>query len=263
MMAVDLDGTLLRSDRRLDPADADALREAAAGGVKVILTTARPPRSTRGIYAELGLSTPAIHYNGAMVCDPAAGRVLGHTPLPAAVAAAIVAAARVMDPSILVHIEVTDTLHTDRLDPALSTETSRHFAPDHLGPLDAVLAGDVTKVMLLAEGARLEPVAAMLRARFGGQAAFAMSDGHLLQIMHPAVDKAAALAELAARWGIDPVRVLAIGDAPNDIGMLRWAGMGVAVGNAWPEVKAAARAVGPSNDAQGVAWAVRTFVLQS
>lgn len=261
MVAVDLDGTLLRSDRRLDPVDADALREAADRGLQVMLTTARPPRSAQGVYAALGLATPTVNYNGALVFLPATGAMRAHRPLAAATASAIVARARTLDPDILVQVEVLDTLHTDRLDPALMTETSRHFPPDHLGPLDRVLAGDVTKVMLLAQAAPLTRVAELLRREFAGQAAFAMSDGHLLQIMNPAVDKAAALAVLAAERGIAPAQVLAIGDAPNDIGMLQWAGRGVAMGNAWPQVKAVADVVGPGNDENGVAWALRKFVL--
>ena len=261
MIAVDLDGTLLRSDRQLDPADVAALREAADRGAQVIVTTARPPRSTRGIYEQLRLNTPTINYNGAVVFDPRTGTALDHLPLAAQTAQAIVAEARALAPEILVHIEVLDTLHTDRLDEAFSTETSRHFAPDHLGPLDQVLASAVTKVMLLGEEAALARVAGMLRQKFAGRAAFAMSDNHLLQIMNPTVDKAAALARLAKQMGIAQAQVLAIGDAPNDIGMLQWAGMGVAVGNAWPEVRAIADAVGPSNDERGVAWAVRKFAL--
>lgn len=261
MIAVDLDGTLLRSDRTLDPDDVAVLREASERGIRVVLATARPPRSVRPIYDALGLSTPTINYNGAMLYAPATGVVLDHRPLLAETAREVVRLARETDPGVLVSIEVMDTWHTDRLDPELMTETARAFVPDHLGPLDDVLSRDVTKVMLLARTERLERVHAALRGAMAGKIAIAMSDGHLLQVMNPAVDKAVALACVAKELRIAPAQILAIGDAPNDVGMLRFAGFGVAVGNAWDEAKAAARAIAPSNDAGGVGWAVRKFAL--
>ncbi len=260
LIAVDLDGTLLRSDRSLCPDSAAALRAAARRGLAVVLATARPPRSVRPIYDALGLCTPTLNYNGAVVYDPPAGRVLFHQPMDGATARELVALARQVEPEVLVSIEVMDTWHTDRLDPALMTETARAFEPDYLGPLDRVLAGDVTKVMLLADTARLERVHAAVRAHMGTRVAIAMSDAHLLQVMHPSVDKGTALARLAAQMGIAPANILAIGDAPNDAGMLRMAGVGVAMASGWDEAKAAADAVAPGNDEAGVAWAVRQFV---
>jgi Cof subfamily protein (haloacid dehalogenase superfamily) len=257
-----LDGTLLRPDRTLCPEGADALRQASARGIRVVLATARPPRATRRFYDALGLDTPTINYNGAVVYDPKAGVALSHEPLAAAAAREVVRVARETDPEVWVSIEVMDTWHTDRVDEALTTETARLFAPDYVGPLDDVLSRDVTKVMLLAEPDRLVRVRGAVAGRMDGLISMAMSDGHLLQVMNPAVDKAVALARLAAAFGVEPARILAIGDAPNDTGMLRYAGMGVAMGNGWDEPKAAAKAVAPANDAGGVAWAVRTFALR-
>ncbi len=235
------------------------MRALAARGIAVVLATARPPRSVQPIYDALGLRTPTLNYNGAVVFDPPTARVLFHQPMDGATARELVALARQVEPEVLVSIEVLDTWHTDRLDPALMTETARAFAPDHLGPLDRVLEGDVTKVMLLADTARLERVHAAVRAKLGARVAIAMSDGHLLQVMHPSVDKGTALARLAGQMGVAPQNILAIGDAPNDAGMLRMAGIGVAMGNAWEEVKAIANVVAPGNDAAGVAWALARF----
>lgn len=261
LIAVDLDGTLLRPDRTLCPEGLAALRQAADRGIRVVLATARPPRATRKFYDALGLDTPTINYNGAVVFDPKTGQALSHEPLAAASARQVVRVAREADPGVWVSIEVMDTWHTDRVDEALTTETARLFAPDYVGPLDEVLSHDVTKVMLLAEPDRLVGIHRAVAGELGGLIATAMSDGHLLQVMNPAVDKAAALARVAAQFGVDPARILAIGDAPNDTGMIRFAGMGVAMGNGWDEPKAAAKVIAPGNDAAGVAWAVRAFAL--
>jgi hypothetical protein len=92
--------------------------------------------------------------------------------------------------------------------------------------------------------------------------AFSCSHLRLLQVVAGRVDKADALATVAEFYGIDPDRVLAIGDAPNDLGMIRWAGLGVAMQNAWDEVRAAAHFIVPSNEHAGVAHAFRKYVLR-
>lgn len=269
LVALDLDGTLLRSDKSIAPADAAAIAKARARGVKVVLASARPPRSVKALHRELGLDTPTINYNGAMIhipdrdpCGQGRGVVLEHKPLPAAAAQEVVRVARACDPDVLVSVEVMDTWHTDRVDPALLTETARHFQPDHLGPLDAVLAAPVTKVMLLAPRERLDAVHDAVRSALGRRIAITYTDHHLIQIMHPGVDKAIALAWLAGRFDIPATQVLAVGDAPNDVRMLEFAGVGVAVGNAWPEAKAAADWVATAgNDEGAVAEALERFVL--
>ena len=85
---------------------------------------------------------------------------------------------------------------------------------------------------------------------------------HSLCILPRDADKGTALKFVAGKLEIPLDQVLAIGDNPNDIPMFDAAGVSVAMGNAPPEVKAAATVVGPSNDDEGVAWAIRNFVLQ-
>ena len=89
----------------------------------------------------------------------------------------------------------------------------------------------------------------------------AVSDPHLIQVVDRRVDKANAVEMIASRLGVSRQRVMAIGDAPNDVGMIRWAGLGVAVANAWEEALRVANEVVESNDADGVALALKRYVL--
>ena len=262
LVAIDLDGTLLRSDKQVSPATLDAIRRTVEAGVHVVLATARPPRSTRAIHESLGLVTPTVHYNGALISDLPGNRHVYHRPLPATLARQLVNAAREVDSRIVVSLEVLDRWYTDYVDPNLQTETSKSFQPDVVGPLQTLLNNAVTKLMFMAEPARLRPIRELIDRRFAGQVGLPASDAHLLQLVHPIADKAHALEQIATQLGVSAQRVMAIGDAPNDLGMLRWAGLGVAMQNAWGEVIATADVTVPSNDEDGVAFALNRYVLK-
>lgn len=261
LVAVDVDGTLLRSDRKICVAAVEAIRRCVRHKVKVVLASARPPRSVRRIHQALGLDTVSIHYNGALIHDLIRGKHLFHQPLDPKLAGKIIQFARGIDPKLIVSLEILDKWYTDHFDPQYATETGRIFKPDEVGPLDTFLAQPVTKLMLLGPPARLAKVRLQVIEQFGGQIGVAVTDPDLIQITHQEVDKAAALARVARVYGVKRRNIMAIGDAPNDAPMLQWSGWGVAVGNAWPEAREAADAVAPSNNDRGVAYAIRRYVF--
>lgn len=283
ILALDIDGTLLTSDKRLSARDANAVRAAADAGVHVVLATARPPRSTRPILEALGLlSRPAVtvNYNGALVWrheQDNRGVHVEHLPLDPPLTQRAVQAARRVEPRVLVWIEILDKWYTDRVQPdfgpehlhetegtIIGTETSKTFAPDAVGHLDAFLRVPATKVMFLAPPSKLTPVRESLENRFARERLLAckVSDAHLFSICHAQADKSLALRQVAHRLGVPRDRVLAIGDAPNDAEMLRWAGRGLAVANAWTEARDAADAVlTRTNDDSAVADAIERELL--
>lgn len=263
LLAIDLDGTLLRSDKQAARYDAVAIREAIRRGVRVVIATARPPRSSREIHGKIGLQTPLINYNGALIHDPASGKHLQHQPLRPETAQVVVDLARSIDPKVIVDIEVLDRSYTDRESPDLKTETSKRFKPNYVGPLDDVLRQPVTKLMFLGEGDRLTLIREQVLTRFPGKLGVMLSDDHIMQVVHPSVDKASALAWVAGHVGISAQRVCAIGDAPNDAGMLRWAGLGIAVANAFGSARDHADIVFEhTNDDWAVGRAIEQHVLQ-
>lgn len=240
---------------------AHAIEKVTAKGVKVVLASARPPRSVNEVHSKLKLDTYQINYNGALIYDNVRGRNIYHQPLSPAMAQKIIKAARKVDPKVVVSMEILDKWYTDHVDETLPTETSRHFAPDFVGPLEAFWHVPMTKLMLLAPPERMAKVSKLIATKFKGQVSLAISDKHLLQVIDLGVDKSTALAKVAAHYNIPASRVMAIGDAPNDVGMIKWAGMGVAMGNAWDVTRAAADFVIPTNDEDGVAFALKKYVL--
>ncbi len=263
MVAIDLDGTLLSSRKTITPKTHTAIRRALAAGVRVVLATARPPRSVRAYYEALKLDTPTINYNGALIWDEGRRKALEHVPLEAAVARRVIDWGRKQYPELLVSVEIMDKWYTDHYAdlPEYMTETAKQFTPDFIGPLEAFLKTPITKLMLIGEPGRIVDLEKQIAVKFAREVTQTRSDSYLLQLMNPKTSKAGAVRKIAEMLGIKAEEVLAIGDAPNDVDMLEWAGMGVVPENGWPEAKAVADLVVPSNDHDGVAEALRKLVL--
>jgi Cof subfamily protein (haloacid dehalogenase superfamily) len=258
LIAIDLDGTLLDSQKRVSDRTADALR-CLPRDVRVVIASARPPRSVRHIYRSLNLDTWQINYNGALVWDEPSSGIVMHTPMDGALAARIIAEARGLYPDVLVSCEILDRWHTDRFDPSYTTETGKLFQPDVVAPVEEFCNQPVTKLMLLGDAPTISRLQSILSRH--AHVSVIRSDPDLLQIMHPAASKAAALRHVADHYGIPMANVLAIGDAPNDIPMLQAAGVAVAMDNAHAEVKAVADWIAPSNDDHGVHATLQRYGL--
>jgi 5-amino-6-(5-phospho-D-ribitylamino)uracil phosphatase len=257
MIAVDLDGTLLDSRKRVCAESAAALRVAMERGVEVVIASARPPRSVRGIWRELGLRTWQVNYNGALVWDETGGRVVEHFPLASEVWRAVVAAGRGRFPRVQVACEIVDRWYTDRFDPTHVTETGKTMGPDVIGPLGEWGHLEVTKLMFLGPAEEMGELHELVLARFASEVAAVRTDADLVQVMLRGVNKARGVERIAREMGIGRAEVLAIGDAPNDIELLSEAGLGVAVANAPEAVREVADFVAANNDSAGVAAALR------
>lgn len=261
LVAIDLDGTLLRSNKCLSAANAQAIADVTNRGVHVVLASARPPRGVRDIYHRLSLDTLQVNYNGALIHDMPRDSHVFHQPMPLALATQIIRFARGMDPDIIVNVEVLDQWYTDRVDDSLPTETGKLFPPDHVGPLDSILDQPVTKLMFAAQPKQLAPVHQAVKEKYADQITIAISDDYLIQLAHKQVDKASALQFVAEQYNVPQKNVMAIGDAPNDLGMVRWAGLGVAMANGWDQLRQVADVVAPCNDDDGVAHVLKQYIL--
>ena len=256
LIAIDLDGTLLNSAKEITPATAKALAKARSKGAQVVLASARPPRTTRPFYERLGLATPMISYNGALVLDPPTNRVLMHRPLPLASAVRITQLARRLYPGVLISAEILDRWYTDRVDPAHQTETARLCRPDQVAPIAEWLREDVTKLLLLGEPQQLQKLSQAVNRELPHEVNQVQTEHDLLQIMHATVSKAQALRVVAAELHVPREKVMAIGDNANDVGMLQWAALSAAMGTGADSAKAVADFVTAGHDDDGVAEAL-------
>lgn len=261
LVAIDLDGTLLTDSKQISSRTARALCALQRRDVKVVIASARPPRSVRPIYRMLGLQTLQINYNGALIWDEPKNEVIFHRPMSPAIVRQIIEVARDMFEETLVTCEILDRWYTDYHDEHFNTETGKLFKPDVIAPLETFCNQPITKLLLLGEPrimSRLEP---LIAESFQGHISLVRTDDHMLQIMDRRVSKAVALQKVAKIYNIPMSQVMAIGDAPNDVGMLQASGVAIAMDNAHKVVKRVAHWVAPSNNDHGVYAALVRYGL--
>ncbi|MGQ9511743.1 Cof-type HAD-IIB family hydrolase [Thermodesulfitimonas sp.] len=260
LVAVDLDDTLLDSRLTVSPRVKRTVAQATARGTAVVIATGRMFRAAVPYAGELGLKTPLITYQGALVKEPHTGREFFHRPVPLELARDVVA--YLLPTGFHLQVYVDDTLYMAELTPdgERYARLSR-VEPRVVGDLLAFLWEPPTKVLMVAPEPEIDRLLPELRARYGGALHIGKSKPYFLEFSHPEATKGKALARVAQELGVAREAVMAIGDSYNDLSMLEFAGVGVVVGNARPEIKACATYVTATNDADGVALAIERWVL--
>jgi len=259
LIAIDLDDTLLRNDLTISHRAKKAIQAAIDTGTLVTFATGRMYRSALPYALDLGLDLPLITYQGALV-KYADGRQVYHRPVDLTIAQEIIEFAK---PSGL-HINAY-------IDDELYMEAATHWgkqyaaiakAPIHYIDLPTGLKQDLTKILFIGESDELDEMAQRLRERFVEAINVTKSKDIFLEISHPKATKGNALKELTEALDINREQVIAIGDNMNDFDMVKYAGCGVAVGNAVEALKEVADLVAKSNDDDGVAEVIEKLVLR-
>jgi Cof subfamily protein (haloacid dehalogenase superfamily) len=255
----DVDRTLLTHDYILPGRVADALAAARAGGMRLVLATARSPDGVRPHAERLGVGTLAICFNGGWVGDVST-RIAWHeqriprTDALEAMAEAEQAGLRPMWFS-------GSAVHALSDDPLILREAAITREPVQLAGGVEELPDEPGKIMCVAAAPADREGFDALRRRFGARLSVSGSHPRLLEIGPPDVSKRAAAELVAKHLGIDQADCAAAGDAENDLELLAWAARAVTVANAVPEARRLASFVAPSCDAGGLAVAV-TWLMQ-
>jgi len=249
LAAIDLDGTLLRSDGTISPRTKAAARRALDAGVELVLVTARGPRTVGELAEELGVRGEAICSNGAIVLDLETRRILRLREIETEVALELVRALRERLPGILFAVEREAFAH----EPGFAAWDFVPPSDTPVAPAEELLDRPPTKLILRHAAHEVDAIAAVARELAGRHASVSVSGDWVVEVSPAGVNKAAALAELCEGLGVEAAEVVAFGDQRNDVPMLTWAGRGVAVANAHPEVIEIADEVTLTNDEDGVA----------
>jgi Cof subfamily protein (haloacid dehalogenase superfamily) len=261
LIALDLDGTLLVGGSRVSDANAAAVREAVAAGVHIVFATSRWYTLAKHTADMLGVTSPIICHNGAMIRTPADGGRLLDLELPPEPAReiAVLADERRFEGMVTVDDETLMITKRTDIDPARLPGGMRvtERLSDHVGKGAAAF-------LFFGQDA-VEGIPAEFAPRYGDVCNFASGWSatwpHYLNIVHRQADKGRALRMVCEHVGVAPEQAMAIGDAAPDLEMMKAVGIGMAVGNAPDDVKAQADVVGPGNLEDGVAWAIRKFAL--
>ena len=246
LVATDLDGTLLTSQQTVTERCRASLAGVQRAGGVVVLITGRPSRTVLPLAAELGISGHIICSNGAAIHRLSDGGAENLRSLSPAVLRRTLPRLRQRIPDIAFALEWGY---------GMQAETAYRAAPEHVNDVLDVLGEDHPILKVMARAASLAPAELARRINdICGQELHASTSGApFAEIAAQGVNKSAALAHLCGVLDIEAAEALAFGDAPNDLPLLSWAGRGVAVANAVPEVQALADEVTLSNDDDGVA----------
>lgn len=258
LIAVDLDGTLLRSDGSVSERTVETLRRCAAAGMTILLASARPLRWIRPIAQRLGHTGFAVCSNGAVVYDAGTDTVISTDLLPSAMALDVVDAVGRAIPAPAFAVE---TVAGFGHEPGFEVHVFEMDGRPTVAPVAELITQDVIKLLVHHRSIGADQLLAATNETTDGLVEVTHSGGRgLLEISARGVTKASTLAKLAEQRGVAATDVVAFGDMPNDLPMLAWAGTSYAMANAHPDVLAAADYVAPSNDDDGVAIALSSLL---
>jgi Cof subfamily protein (haloacid dehalogenase superfamily) len=266
LIACDVDGTLFDDDETITRRTRDAVRAAVAGGAHFILATGRPPRWVRPVVEALGFAPMAVCANGAVIYDPANDRVVSARTLAVDTLAELAELATHVIPGAGLAVErIGERAHDTATPQFISSPGYEHawLNPDNTEvSIDDLLSAPAIKLLIRKTGARSADMAAELAKHVGieGDITYSTNNG-LVEIVPLGISKATGVEEIAGPLEIGSDEVVAFGDMPNDVPMLLWSGHGVAMGNAHPEVLAAADEVTAPNSDDGVARVLERWWL--
>ena len=261
LIAMDLDETLLGHDYKISERNKNAISAAQKKGVKVTIATGRMYKSTLPYARELNIDIPFITYHGALIRSY--DKTFYHYPVDYDSSLNIVEAAERLGYHINLYID--DQVHV---------KEENHFTKLYqtIAAVPVVPVGDPVKFLVgrkespskltvIDYEGNLERMEAFLADKFSGKLTVTKSHKYFLEITHKDATKGKALKYLAEDFGMQASEVMAFGDSFNDMDMLQYAGLGVAVANGRPELKAVADLVTGTNLLDGVAEVIEEYVL--
>jgi rRNA maturation RNase YbeY len=278
LVALDMDGTLLNESSRVSPEVADTIRAVLDRGIHVLLATGKArvaamsalaPVGLTGPGGLVGLDTPGIFLQGLEVYGPR-GELISAGGLSNAMVAQVVAwieAAGGADAGLSLTAFHGDTctalaLTTD----VVALHDFYHEPRAELAPsaADMLAHGSVRKLLAQGTEAQIESLRAAWAPQLAGSSTtLTQALPTMLEVIPLGIHKGTALASLLKEMGVPSTAAMAVGDGMNDLELVRTAGLGIAMGNAVPAVKAVAKDVVPSNDEGGVAVALQRYLLPS
>ena len=246
VLALDLDGTLTNNAKVITPRTKAALQAAADRGVRIVLASGRPTVGIEPLAKELELDRRGgciLSYNGGKIIDCKTGETLVQHEFPPELIDPVCTFARYWNVMPLTY-DAKGIVTEDAANPYVGEE-----AP-------------INKLLLVGDPVDMPHVEELMQQKFAGKLSIYRSAPFFIETMPLGVEKSASLALLLKNMGLGPENLMACGDGWNDLPMIRYAGMGVAMGNAVPEVKQAAKYVTADNEHDGVGLAVEKFILE-
>ncbi|KXT76227.1 sugar-phosphatase [Streptococcus sp. DD12] len=264
LVAVDIDGTLLNSKNEVTPEVAKAVKEAREAGVKFVIATGRPIAGVQNLLEELDLRHPdnyVITFNGGLVQDTATEEDIIREPLSYEDYLDIEFLSRKL--GVHLHAITKEGIYTANRNIGKYTvhEATLVSMPIFYRTPEEMPDKEIVKIMMIDEPDLLDQAISRIPQEFYDRFTIVKSKPFYLEFMPKTVSKGAAVLHLAEKLGFSPDQLMAIGDEENDRAMLEVVGHPVVMENGVPEVKKIAKHITKSNDEDGVAYALRKWVL--
>lgn len=265
LIAVDMDGTLLNHQKEISERNKKAIKEAKAIGKTVVIATGRPLIGIKRYLEDLemnGDNDYVIAFNGALVQEAKSGRLIAKKTLSLADYKKLYAVSLELG----VHIQALSEHHvmTPVANPYTDVEANINLIETEVVAVSEVSETmTIVKVMFVDAPDKLDAAVDALPEWVKEAYTIVRSSDIFLEFLDKTVDKGAGVAALAQELGLAAEEVICVGDAGNDLAMIQYAGLGVAMANAFEEVKLAADYMTSSNEEDGVAEVIEKFMLAS
>lgn len=263
LIAMDLDGTLLNNESRISARSKECILKLKEKGKKIVLSTGRPLQGILSFIEELKLYDEndfVVMYNGAIVQNTKGDKILYDMPLSLDAYKELYELSKEFD--VHVHALTKSDVHTPQYNPYTEVESVKNDIPVIEGPVDEVSdQAKIVKVMFVDDPQKLDYISSHLPEWVKEKYSILRSTPIFLEFLNKDANKGIGVSVVAKEFGIKPEEVICIGDAGNDIDMIKYAGLGVAMGNATDDVKAAADYITLPNTEDGVAYVIEKFML--
>jgi len=258
----DLDGTVITYERVLRPAVRDAMQAVVDAGKFITLCSGRGYQLLKPFMGTVPMNAPLVGCNGGLIVEPATRKVLYIRPMPLLMAHDLLCWCGRERQEAWAYLDDLETMLEYRPDEGGAVLRRDGEIVARTGDPATLLTRPPHKmIVLLASAELVPPVIARLQAHLGNQARVLASSPRVIEILLPGISKADAMSRVAAHLGIRRDETLAVGDGDNDVEMLEWAACGIAMANGTEKARAAADWIAPGVEADGLALALRRFVL--
>ncbi|WP_050606522.1 sugar-phosphatase [Clostridium niameyense] len=263
LIAIDMDGTLLKDDKTISEENKIAIKKAKDKGVKVVLSTGRPLEGIKKYLKQLDLISNhdyAVAFNGGLVEKTSEDEILTENYMTKEDLNLLYDLSKDLD--IDIHFLTIDKCYTPKLNSYSKMESDLNGIPLNVvdfNKLDENIK--IIKIMFIGAEKKLDEIITKLPEFLYNKYNIVRTDAVYLEFLNKDVSKGYGVKKLAEKLGIKQDEVMCIGDAENDIHMVEYAGLGVAMGNAFPQLKKVANYITKTNEEHGVAHVIEKFVL--
>jgi len=258
----DLDGTTMTFEHIVRPAVREAMQAVVDAGRWITVSSGRGFQLLKPFLDQVVINAPLVCCNGGLIVEPSTREVLYVRPMPLPMARDIVRWCQQQELEVWVYLDDLETMLEYRpAEPGAVLRRDGAIVRQVTDPIAELTSPPHKLIVLPASLEGMPAVIARLQEHLGDQARVMASSPRVIEVVLPGISKAAALARVADRLGVKREETLAIGDGDNDVDMIEWAACGVAMGNATPRARAAADWIAPTVEEDGMAAALRRFVL--